>query len=127
MCNPIVTFYFYQVYSPYIQYLSNNVETCEQYKTYIYTSTHLYVDILFIIYSCIFVLSKLDYCGIAVLTMGSFVPWLYYGFYCQFFTKIFYLVAILLLGKFCRSNFVVTSFLLLPVHEHFAIYCLLSG
>ena len=43
--------------------------------------------------------SKLDYCGIAILTMGSFVPWLYYGFYCQFFAKIFYLVAILLLGK----------------------------
>merc|ERR1711962_131666 len=24
--------------------------------------------------------SKLDYCGIAILIMGSFVPWLYYGF-----------------------------------------------
>lgn len=45
-----------------------------------------------------FIFSKLDYCGIAILTMGSFVPWLYYGFYCQFFAKIFYLVAILLLG-----------------------------
>ena len=43
--------------------------------------------------------SKLDYCGIAILTMGSFVPWLYYGFYCQFFAKMFYLVAILLLGN----------------------------
>jgi len=45
-----------------------------------------------------FVFSKLDYCGIAILTMGSFVPWLYYGFYCQFFAKMFYLVAIMLLG-----------------------------
>ncbi|KAL0277187.1 UNVERIFIED_CONTAM: hypothetical protein PYX00_004554 [Menopon gallinae] len=27
--------------------------------------------------------SKLDYCGIAIQIMGSFVPWLYYGFYCR--------------------------------------------
>lgn len=45
-----------------------------------------------------FVFSKLDYCGIAILIMGSFVPWLYYGFYCQFFTRIVYLVAIVILG-----------------------------
>lgn len=32
--------------------------------------------------------SKLDYCGIALLIMGSFVPWLYYGFYCHFKPKV---------------------------------------
>lgn len=35
--------------------------------------------------------SKLDYCGIALLIMGSFVPWLYYGFYCHFKPKVVYL------------------------------------
>lgn len=30
------------------------------------------------------IFSKLDYCGIALLIAGSFVPWLYYGFYCDY-------------------------------------------
>uniref|UniRef100_A0A8C2P3H7 Adiponectin receptor protein 2 n=1 Tax=Capra hircus TaxID=9925 RepID=A0A8C2P3H7_CAPHI len=29
------------------------------------------------------IFSKLDYSGIALLIMGSFVPWLYYSFYCN--------------------------------------------
>nr|XP_045592482.1 adiponectin receptor protein-like isoform X2 [Procambarus clarkii] len=41
---------------------------------------------------------KLDYCGIALLIMGSFVPWLYYGFYCDFQPKLIYLTAVVLLG-----------------------------
>jgi len=41
---------------------------------------------------------KFDYCGIAVLIMGSFVPWLYYGFYCDRKPKLIYMVAVLLLG-----------------------------
>jgi predicted membrane channel-forming protein YqfA (hemolysin III family) len=27
--------------------------------------------------------SRLDYCGIAILIVGSVIPWLYYGFYCE--------------------------------------------
>lgn len=42
--------------------------------------------------------NKLDYCGIALLTMGSFVPWLYYSFYCQLSPKIIYLTLISVLG-----------------------------
>ena len=42
--------------------------------------------------------AKLDYCGIAFLIVGSFVPWLYYSFYCQFFTRLIYMTAISLLG-----------------------------
>lgn len=42
--------------------------------------------------------SKLDYCGIALLIMGSFVPWLYYGFYCHFKPKVIYLSAVCALG-----------------------------
>lgn len=42
--------------------------------------------------------NKLDYCGIALLTMGSFVPWLYYSFYCRIEPKITYLILIIVLG-----------------------------
>ncbi|CAG0923847.1 unnamed protein product, partial [Notodromas monacha] len=42
--------------------------------------------------------SKLDYCGIAFLIMGSFVPWVYYGFYCEFLPKVIYLTVTLVLG-----------------------------
>lgn len=44
---------------------------------------------------------RLDYCGIALLTMGSFVPWLYYSFYCRMSPKIVYLVLIFVLGTAC--------------------------
>lgn len=44
---------------------------------------------------------RLDYCGIALLTMGSFVPWLYYSFYCRLGPKIAYLVLIFILGTCC--------------------------
>merc|ERR1719458_2422986 len=33
------------------------------------------------------VFAKLDYCGIAFLIVGSFVPWLYYSFYCDYYTQ----------------------------------------
>ncbi|KAH8332358.1 hypothetical protein KR074_001759 [Drosophila pseudoananassae] len=42
--------------------------------------------------------SKLDYCGIALLIMGSFVPWLYYGFYCHYQPKVIYLTVVCVLG-----------------------------
>ncbi|XP_068900407.1 adiponectin receptor protein isoform X2 [Tenebrio molitor] len=42
--------------------------------------------------------SKLDYCGIAMLIMGSFVPWVYYGFYCHFRPKVVYLSVVCALG-----------------------------
>lgn len=48
--------------------------------------------------SVAYVFAKLDYCGIAILTMGSFVPWLYYSFYCHFLTKLAYIVSICVLG-----------------------------
>lgn len=44
------------------------------------------------------VFSKLDYCGISLLIMGSSVPWLYYGFYCHYQPKVIYLVGICTLG-----------------------------
>ncbi len=44
---------------------------------------------------------KLDYCGISLLTMGSFVPWLYYAFYCDLTLKVVYLIFICSLGSLC--------------------------
>ncbi|KAL7063796.1 hypothetical protein AAHC03_04433 [Spirometra sp. Aus1] len=45
--------------------------------------------------------SKLDYIGIALLTIGSFVPWLHYSFYCHVPSKIIYSVFIIVLGLMC--------------------------
>ncbi|VDD80767.1 unnamed protein product [Mesocestoides corti] len=42
--------------------------------------------------------NKLDYAGIAILTIGSFVPYLYYTFYCDFSAMIGYLSLICILG-----------------------------
>jgi len=44
------------------------------------------------------IFSRLDYAGIAFLIVGSIIPWLYYGFYCQFYTRITYITAVSLLG-----------------------------
>jgi len=41
---------------------------------------------------------KFDYCGIAFLTVGSFVPWLYYSFYCNYTPKVVYMSITSLLG-----------------------------
>lgn len=42
--------------------------------------------------------SKLDYTGISCMIMGSFVPCIYYGFYCQFYEKLIYSVCVTVLG-----------------------------
>ncbi|KAL2102459.1 hypothetical protein ACEWY4_001627 [Coilia grayii] len=44
------------------------------------------------------VFSKLDYSGIAFLIMGSFVPWLYYSFYCSPQPCFIYLIVVCVLG-----------------------------
>lgn len=50
--------------------------------------------------SCNNFIFRLDYCGIALLIMGSFVPWLYYGFYCHYKHKVIYLTIVTVLGFF---------------------------
>jgi len=44
---------------------------------------------------------RLDYVGIALLIMGSFVPWVYYGFYCHFEPKVAYITTVCVLGLGC--------------------------
>ncbi|CAH8495574.1 unnamed protein product [Schistosoma turkestanicum] len=45
--------------------------------------------------------NKLDYVGISLLVIGSFVPWIHYSFYCYFPFKVVYISAVLILGGFC--------------------------
>ncbi|CBY12885.1 unnamed protein product [Oikopleura dioica] len=59
----------------------------------------LFFSTLFHTLSChseriLHIFGKLDYSGIALLTMGSFVPWVYYTFYCETQSKIVYMVTI---------------------------------
>nr|CDJ86926.1 Hly-III related domain containing protein [Haemonchus contortus] len=42
--------------------------------------------------------SKLDYAGIALLIVGSFIPWLYYAFYCRPQPMMIYITMISVLG-----------------------------
>lgn len=47
---------------------------------------------------CVFCVCRLDYSGIAFLIMGSFVPWLYYSFYCSPQPCFIYLIVVCILG-----------------------------
>ena len=49
------------------------------------------------------IFGKLDYSGIALLTMGSFVPWVYYTFYCETQSKIVYM-GMRILNSCIRGN-----------------------
>ncbi|MFH4974844.1 hypothetical protein AB6A40_001553 [Gnathostoma spinigerum] len=44
------------------------------------------------------IFSKLDYAGISLLIVGSFIPWIYYGFYCRREPKITYIGMVTVLG-----------------------------
>lgn len=54
--------------------------------------------------------NRLDYAGIAFLTIGSFVPYLYYSFYCMLWAKLFYTFLIAALG---------TSAIFVSMHRSF--------
>ncbi|XP_037086402.1 adiponectin receptor protein-like [Pollicipes pollicipes] len=54
--------------------------------------------------------SKFDYCGISLLIVGSFIPWLYYGFYCSFVPKVIYLTCVICLGSACMVVSLVDKF-----------------
>lgn len=47
------------------------------------------------------IFGKLDYSGIALMIMGSFVPWIYYSFYCDSEPKVIYMSVICVLGVLC--------------------------
>ena len=45
--------------------------------------------------------SRLDYSGIACMIVGSFIPSIYYSFYCNFYEKIIYIASVSVLGILC--------------------------
>jgi adiponectin receptor len=53
---------------------------------------------------------KLDYAGISILTMGSFVPWLHYAFMCDIAAKAFYMIFIGVLGLACIAVSLIDKF-----------------
>lgn len=69
--------------------------------------------------TCLFC-GRLDYTGIAVLITGSFLPWVYYSFYCEAKTQVVYICTIAVLG---------TIITLISITEKFALpkYRVLRG
>lgn len=61
--------------------------------------------------TCLFC-GRLDYTGIAILITGSFLPWVYYSFYCETQTQINYIVTIFILGTICTVVSLFKSFAL---------------
>ncbi|XP_063956024.1 adiponectin receptor protein 1-like isoform X2 [Lytechinus pictus] len=74
------------------------------------------------------IFSKLDYSGITFLIVGSFVPWLYFGFYCENITRYVYLALILVLGALClfvalRDTFSLPKYRPLRAGRFLIHYC----
>ena len=61
--------------------------------------------------TCLFC-GRLDYTGIAVLITGSFLPWVYYSFYCEPDIKRNYMIAIGVLGSVCTAVSLLKAFAL---------------
>ncbi|XP_019624702.1 PREDICTED: uncharacterized protein LOC109470244 isoform X5 [Branchiostoma belcheri] len=47
------------------------------------------------------IFGRLDYSGISLMIMGSFVPWLYYTYYCKEVAQYTYLAIVMALGIIC--------------------------
>ena len=48
-----------------------------------------------------FIFIRLDYVGIAILIIGSYIPWLYYAFYCETSSLVIYTSLISIMGVAC--------------------------
>jgi adiponectin receptor len=66
--------------------------------------------------TCIFC-GRLDYTGIAILITGSFLPWVYYSFYCQPTIQFWYIGTIVALGVLCTFISLMKAFAL-PKYRH---------
>ena len=68
-------------------------------KTYFNVNfVNLKILMLFANKDSAFSIIRFDYCGISFLTVGSFVPWLYYSFYCDWKPQAIYLSIVIALG-----------------------------
>ena len=68
------------------------------------------------------VFSRLDYAGIALLICGSSITWLYFGFYCEFYHRLTYMIAIAVLGLLTIVLTLMDKFNL-PVSKTNLIFC----
>jgi len=75
---------------------------------------------------CLFC-GRLDYTGIAVLITGSFLPWVYYSFYCQAMEKILYMAAVFTFGVICTVLSMAKSFQQPKYRTHRALLFLAFG
>jgi len=66
--------------------------------------------------TCVFC-GRLDYTGIAILITGSFLPWVYYSFYCQPQIQYAYIGTIVTLGIICTCISLMKAFAL-PKYRH---------
>lgn len=75
---------------------------------------------------CVFC-GRLDYTGIAVLITGSFLPWVYYSFYCARVAKYVYMGSVLGLGIICTLVSMDKKFQLPKYRTHRAALFLVFG
>jgi adiponectin receptor len=61
--------------------------------------------------TCLFC-GRLDYTGIAILITGSFLPWVFYSFYCEAQTQVVYISSIFILGTFITLVSITKEFAL---------------
>lgn len=61
--------------------------------------------------TCLFC-GRLDYTGIAILITGSFLPWVFYSFYCEAQTQVIYISTIFMLGTFTTLVSITKEFAL---------------
>ena len=75
------------------------------------------------IYFYSFLFRRLDYCGIIMMIVASFTPWLYYGFYCRTTPAILYQVSVSGFGIACsvfalKDKFSLPEYRLIRAGRH---------
>lgn len=58
----------------------------------------------------VLIFNRIDYCGVIILIMTSYIPWLHFAFYCQRYIKLSYMVLVTVLGLACISVVVRDEF-----------------
>lgn len=75
---------------------------------------------------CLFC-GRLDYTGIAVLITGSFLPWVYYSFYCQAMMKYIYMASMFTFGVICTYVSMAKTFQQPKYRTHRALLFVVFG
>jgi len=75
---------------------------------------------------CLFC-GRLDYTGISVLITGSFIPWVYYSFYCSGLTRSVYMGLVTTFGVTCSLISMAKSFALPKYRTYRAVLFMIFG